>query len=419
MFRANLFNPFRSKPAQHEDHLTWAFLVALRYEPELQRYLRSTVLSELPHDRFVSSWRWEVADVQTQTTRIEAGASMVVSVALSDEPLHFPVPVKWVERSARYDGVIHFSDGLVIVLENKPSRDDVWEGQLSLSRDSAVDGWEGVDLYEQAVSLSWPDILEHLLEFQSSPFASFAGRQLVTDLLELVEETRGNLNPYRTFRLCGVVKEALRKRTAQLLHELAVAAGLETGTRKGMPFLRRPGCIAQEAQVLVGGSDEHPVLRQFLWPADTVSQARKFFSEVDENAFWDLSDRGWTIVPNLHFSFMSTQLVTATTTLPPKAYMALFRGGEEAYQQLNADEANLEPIMNRWLERQLITPSDFDEIIEQFVRTRRGHINVIPGFKLSYSWSVEDLCVLEEEGALLRRFREEYDAAVRTWGERF
>ena len=168
MERVNLFNPFKRRPPEHEDSLTWSFLVALRLEPALQRLLRDLVLAKLPPDRFRGRHPWDPALVQTQTDRIGSDAEFIVSVLVSDEPLGQTVPVAWVDREARYDGVVQFSDGLVLVIENKPAREDVWEGQLSLSRDSLIGEWKDVELHEVAVSLTWPEILEEMLLFAAS-----------------------------------------------------------------------------------------------------------------------------------------------------------------------------------------------------------------------------------------------------------
>ena len=49
MARANLFNPFSSP--EYENRLTWAFLVALNYDPLLQNFFRGLVEVKLNGNR--------------------------------------------------------------------------------------------------------------------------------------------------------------------------------------------------------------------------------------------------------------------------------------------------------------------------------------------------------------------------------
>ena len=71
MERVNLFNPFALKPIEHEDRLTWAFLLVLKYNPPLQNFLRDIVLRETAKPEFsLENWEivesWETANIFTQ-----------------------------------------------------------------------------------------------------------------------------------------------------------------------------------------------------------------------------------------------------------------------------------------------------------------------------------------------------------------
>ena len=127
MPEANLFNPFGSQP-QYEDRLTWAFLVALKYDPLLQTFLRELVESRLSPNPRESRNAWESARVSTQTSGIDSRANRLVSVLLTDEAGH-DVAVSWSDRDAVYDGVIEYTSGLTLIVENKLDHGDVWEKQ--------------------------------------------------------------------------------------------------------------------------------------------------------------------------------------------------------------------------------------------------------------------------------------------------
>ena len=229
MARANLLNPFGSLP-QHEDRLTWAFLVVLRYDPHLQNFLRELVESRLSRKPRESSKPWEPARVSTQTKGIESSTNRLVSVLLTDESIQ-KIKVEWSDRQAVYDGVIEYPDGLTLIVENKPLHGHVWEEQLSPSRDSFSGDIGDVDLHDWAVCLEWSEVLEGVLKYADSEIAPFSSRDIVRDFLSFVEEVRPELTPYSTFKLCGERPEALRRRTSRLLDDLAKKVDLESLTK--------------------------------------------------------------------------------------------------------------------------------------------------------------------------------------------
>ena len=217
---ANLFNPFSSLPPKHENRLTWAFLVALKYDPLLQNFLRQLVESRLPLKAREHGIFWERARVSTQKKWINPSTNHLVSVLLTDETIQ-DIQVEWSERNAVYDGVIEFPDGLTLIVENKPSRGNVWAKQLSPSRSSFSGNIDDCTLHGSAICLEWSEILEGVLKYVDSDIAPFGGREISSDFLSFAEEFHPGLTPYRRFRLCGDRPEALRRRTIRLLDALA------------------------------------------------------------------------------------------------------------------------------------------------------------------------------------------------------
>ena len=101
MNRANLFNPFDSRSRQNEDRLTWAFIVALKYDPALQKFLRELVESQLPSEHRDYSNSWDPARVSTQTKWIESTTNLLVSVLLTDVRIQEEIRVEWSDREPR------------------------------------------------------------------------------------------------------------------------------------------------------------------------------------------------------------------------------------------------------------------------------------------------------------------------------
>ena len=172
MAQINLLNPFSTLPPQHENRLTWAFLVALKYDPLLQNYLRELVESKLPRDAREHSNFWERASVSTQTKWINSSTNRLISILLTDEAIQ-DLQVEWSDRDAVYDGVIEFPDGLTLIVENKPSHGNVWAQQLSPSRSSFSGNIDDCTLHGSAICLEWSEVLEGVLNYVESGIAPF------------------------------------------------------------------------------------------------------------------------------------------------------------------------------------------------------------------------------------------------------
>ena len=196
MDRVNVFNPFDSRSDHHEDRLTWAFLVALKYDPFLQKFLRELTESRLPPEYRKYSNTWEPARIVTQTKWIESSTTRFVSVLLSDAPIQEEIRVVWSDRDPRYDGVIEYPNRMTLIIENKLRHGDVWKEQLSPSRASLPDDIiNDVTLHDLTVCLEWSEILEGVLKYADSGIAPFGSREIARDFLSFVEEFHPMLTP--------------------------------------------------------------------------------------------------------------------------------------------------------------------------------------------------------------------------------
>ena len=420
MTNIDIFSPFARRADRHEDRLTWGFLVALKYSPELQRYLRDLVLKEIPPDRWPLTPSWEPAAIMTQTSRIGPSAAFVVSVLMSDDSLDEAIGVEKADRTARYDGVIEYPDGLVLVIENKPSRGNVWAGQLSPSRASFDAMSDEAVLYEKNVSIEWAEILEGLLVYTGSQVASYAERSVASDFLSFAESFHPSLSPYRTFELCGTRPEALSKRIEALLEVMAGRLGHEVGKRPGgVPYIHLPNEAVRQLHLRVHEreGDAEPALRLSLWPGDTVPQSRALLRSVVTQALRKLEESGWVVRPNLHFSHMQKHLVWATTTLPVSDYISYFSENRGEVGKSSFEDQPLDEVTTRWLGLGLISETDVDALNRQFGETRRRSMNVIPGLSLRRDWPLTKIRELESEGQLEKELWEAAREPFSAWRE--
>jgi len=415
MSEVDVFSPFQRRADGHEDRLTWGLLVALKYSPELQRFLRNLVLREIPEDRWPASFSWEPAAVSTQTGRIGSSAVFAVSVLLSDESLAAAIPVGKSDRTARYDAVVEYSDGLVLIIENKPSSGDVWPGQLSLGRHSFEGSGGDVEVFEHAISLEWADLLEGLLAYTGAQIASFAERSLASDFLKFAESFHPGLSPYRTFELCGTRPEALAKRIEGLLEAMADMVGYEVRKRPGgAPYIHLPNQAVKQVHLRARETSE---IELSLWPGDTVHQARALFGKLNKPAFLGLAESGWKVAPNLHFSHMQKHLVGAKTPMPVPEYLEFFASNPREVGQTSFADRSLAELSSRWLDLGLISREDVGELDRHFGQTRRSFINVIPGFYLNREWPMPAILELESQDRLELELWDALASPFAAWGD--
>ena len=226
----SLFNPFSSKPIEHEDRLTWAFLVTCKYNPPLQNFLRELVLREtaeselsLENKDVIDSWKPANISTQKKNIQIESAPNSIVSVLLTDKPIKEKINVAWSDRKPIYDGIIEYSNGLILIIENKLWHGNVWRDQLSPNIESFPSELDVENsLHNQAVCLVWSEILEGVLGFINSKYATFGSSEIASDFLTFVEEIHPELTPYRTFKLCAGRPEALRIRKDKLHKDIVI-----------------------------------------------------------------------------------------------------------------------------------------------------------------------------------------------------
>ena len=412
MDRVNLFNPFDSRSRHHEDRLTWAFLVFLRYDSFLQNFLRELIESRLPPELRNYNNTWESANVSTQTKWIESSTSPFVSVLLTDRLIQETIRVEWSGRNPKYDGIIEYPDRMTLIIENKLAHGNVWREQLSPNRNSLRSDINDIRLHDSAVCLEWSEVLEWVVNYVDSNLACFCTRGIARDFLSFVENVHPELTPYRTFKLCVERPEALLRRKNILVYDLAKKLGLESRENNKGAYLFRPNKIAERIMIHV----ESGKLKVELAPADTVGQARCFFETVDKEAFLSLQESDdWKVRPNLHFSFANKHLIwAAETTWETREYFDYFSDGS-LYGKRDRDK--LLCLAKQWEREHLISLADREKIEAEFNNTKRQSLNVVPGFLVSREWDLNTVIELEEQEELEACIIAALAAPLETWRE--
>ena len=166
MERLNFFKPYQSLKPWHEDQLTRAFLVVLRYVPlahaaflDLVREQQADTPNSAVLPSFSALAESEIS-IETQVTKINEIEARLFSILLTDEHWNPETIIESSDRGARYDGVLTYKTGWILVIENKPkhSMTGMWKEQLrpNVPEDSEI------EIEPEPVVLPWRGLVSRL-----------------------------------------------------------------------------------------------------------------------------------------------------------------------------------------------------------------------------------------------------------------
>jgi hypothetical protein len=139
---------------------------------------------------------------------------------------------------------------------------------------------------------------------------------------------------------------------------------------------------------------------------------------VRRDEFLALEEKGWNIVPNLHFAFITTHLYWAKgTKMSPREYFESWSGDDEI-GQIHRNKHDFQLYFQQLQDDGQISQADFIELAGIFTNTKKQTINTCPGFRVSFSWSkaeAEQADVQRGRFAEVVRFR--MLEALATWGQ--
>lgn len=215
MNRLNYFEAFQSKAAWHEDQLTRAFLVLIRFVPLVHARFLALIREEQERvrcdkDKLLSPIT-VVAEknvlIETQTSQIRHDQGRLLSVLMSDEQWTKQHEVQGSKRGARYDGVLAYTDSersssrsepdWLIIVENKPKERNVWPDQINLSYHSLPSDHR-LEIESKPIALSWRSVIRDLRCLLDRDLTGRAEKMLVEDFLDYVARWYSYLLPFDT-----------------------------------------------------------------------------------------------------------------------------------------------------------------------------------------------------------------------------
>jgi hypothetical protein len=121
-----------------------------------------------------------------------------------------------------------------------------------------------------------------------------------------------------------------------------------------------------------------------LYPADTLTQARAFWSDPRVvEAVLALQDTGWRVNPNFHLGFMERGLTWTETRTSVATYVRYWRAAELA----TLEREDWSQFLNDLVAAGIASDADREQFHEDFTRTRRRTATPRPGLRLAYGWA--------------------------------
>ncbi len=423
MDRLNYFAPYEHKKRWHEDQLTRAFLVILRYVP-LAQVIFLDLIREEQFKREVklripplSAIDYEDIKIETQQSQIdENGGNKLISIIMTDEKWKPEGSVHHSERSARYDGLIYYQPEWILVIENKPHSSSIWEEQANpnLPPDHEI------QIEPTVVVILWKDLISRLTSLLKNKLVHGAEKIVLDDFLEFINNNFPYLNPYPSFKACKDNESLLERRCRDIMRELAPDNSVRHHTGWKYCIEIPTGPVHKIALSPNKIKDKDWEIEFVMNPGDTMNQARKFFSSVVKEKFLALKEKGWSISPNLHFAYISTNLVWARSKLGLEEYLQHWLEHRDDIHQIKRDDSSDSHVFHdffyKLLADKLITESDIKKLEDEFSATRRNSINICPGISMRFSWSKNKAQEIDsKKGAFCKAIRDKIKEAMETW----
>ena len=396
--RVNFFVQFESATAGHENQLTRALLVVLRYSPIALQVWLDLVKCERPlHSLSKPEFKTQSAmilhpdDIVTDGEQIQG-----ISVWLApDAPTNINTQIVSSDRQQILDGVITFGTDLVIVIESKVTWGEVTHQPHQINLNGCP-----VKFDPSPQPVSWQALLAAFGGLVEHDLVSGAERLVMTDFFEIVADHFPHLGAYSTLAQCGGHKFRLERRLDNIIKE---AVGTDSG--KGLGWRNLVGTEKIAMAWLGIGDSETEEVSLHMYPADTLGQARVFYGEpASVDAVLGLRSDGWDISPNFHWGFTAGGYAWTKTPLPVDDYCAYWIERIGTTGEVSRTDWN-----NYWfrLETDLIVePAGREEFDKEFTQTNRSKANPRPGLRCVYAWPMERARVLDNRGKLIGEVRD-------------
>lgn len=145
-------------------------------------------------------------------------------------------------------------------------------------------------------------------------------------------------------------------------------------------------------------------IRLDLFAAESMNSAKTTYSLLDDSMIDQLINDGFTIVPNLHLSFQSRNIIYLNGYLDSKQYLRYWQANAQNLHRLSRDEMN--QYMAKLVEDGVVTESEHDRYHKIMKTVKYQELNVCPGFGIFYKWTLDEIIDLDNRGVLLSEIKD-------------
>lgn len=427
MNHMNIFNPYRDRAVTHEDELTRNFLLLVKHIPVVSTLFLEMVRAEMMQqgeNSIPSSALGEltIKEVLTQIGNSnsifdspELEGNQLLSIVISDDRLEQTTQVKNAQRKARYDGVFLFEEPFVFILENKPSKNNIWLGQL----DPNVQAEKDIRIIPQPCCLSWRDMIARLGDLLAKQIARGLEYNMIDDFIEYIDAAYPELRPYTSFAICNNLEYPLKKRMQAALSSLCVDGkqGKLEYHKGWYHFIDSGKNTVRKIALSLEMDKDCPAswsVRTPLYAGDTMTSAKETYKKLDIEALLALTQHGFTITPNFHFSFASSNLLWFDGEQSTEEYLRYWKENYSTLAQV--PRANFGDYFEKLIRDKVISEQDRAGIKEKITNKEYSKINVCPGFQIAYCWSAHEAKQLDNEKKFVSSLAETIARAFAPFG---
>lgn len=387
----NFFVPFEKRPPWHEDQLTRALLVTLRYSPAaLQAWLGMVA----PHRRLHELTKPEFATQRRQVLAAgsDGGDEAIpgISVWLApDAPDQLDGIVADSDRGQVLDGVIRFGDDLVIIVESKIGWSGLTDQPHQINLHGAPVRFDG-----PPISVRWQDVLAMLYDLVERELVAGAERLMIEDMLQLVETHFARIGPYVTLGRCDGNEFRIERRLDALLGEAVMG---DDGRGAGWRDVRGSGKISM-VQLAYSPGRGSVYLRGY--PGDTLTQARSLYKDDDAVArlLALRGDGGWDLWPNMHFGHISKGLAWVKAPASTEEYVAHWVGAVAGGVGAVSRE-DWPAFWSSLLDARIVPANGRATFDAAFTHTGRATATPRPGMCIEFVWPLAEATRLDADGS--------------------
>jgi len=420
MSHINYFEPFESKSPWHEDQLTRAFLIVLRYSPSALLMFYQIVqnkFTELAQKKENSAELPLISEIdfkdllfETQTTDLgHVEADFILSVLITDDKFEPKEKIKESTRGAVYDGIITLSNDIAFIIENKPRSYNVWEEQLHPNLTS-LKSREDTELYEIPAIIEWKEIIGAINSILNIESIAGSEKLILNDFLDYVNRNFSFLNPYDRMSRCNGDLHLIQRRIKNILYDIAAneedvkyQRGWANYIDIGLLDVERAGLEVRE------DNDEGYYLSIGLYFGDTVTQARNFYKrQIDFERIQNLGN-GWQCITDLHlFHYRKHLVFFERDTNNIEHYYNYWLNHIDEIKQYPVTEimAYLKILHDNNVIK--LTNSKIAEMNDNFINTNRQTANLAPAIGLLYKIDRLTAEKLDDKGKLGTEFKKRF-----------